>query len=156
MKQRLQKNEKQIAGIALLFALLTISFFYDIYNFFPQGHGSIVTYSFEIPKYKLEQKVDSLISNSEDVKRKQLSQNDIEYYDDNYYNTGGYFTVYIDRIELCYRYYGDSAYWSNSPNESAFFLVSVNSEDNEKGIEEIIKLSEDKFVNKLSPTLIER
>ena len=92
---------KIIGGLVLI--VVIISFFFIRYaeKISPQGHGSKASYTFNVSKYILEKKIDSLIEHDEDITREKLYSNP----NDNHYNKNGYFTIIIDSTSFCFRYY---------------------------------------------------
>lgn len=114
---------------------------------FPKGHGSKMDYTFRESKFDLETKIDSFLKYDTNVNR----MDSVSPPYDNYYNTGGYFTIMIDSVNYCFRYYGDSIDWVNSTDSSMIFLVSIKTLGNIKRTEnENIKIVEDEFIKKLT------
>jgi hypothetical protein len=134
--------------LILLVALLIFVggfFTYSMYQLIPQGHGSKASYSFKKSKDELKSKIDSLIQADALIKRKKLNKPP----DDNYYNEDPYFTVCIDSINFCFRYFGDSLNWSKN-STSEIFIASIRTVGSIKySKEEKLKIVEDKFVKKL-------
>ncbi len=142
------KINKRTAPILIFLGLVIvigIYFFSTIMRMAPQGHGSDGNYSFSESKVYLESKIDSFIQTNSLVERKNLDPPP----NDNYYNQDPYFTITIDSVNFCLRYYGDSLDWSNN-NSSELFIASITTVGSMKySKEEKIKIVEDKFINKL-------
>lgn len=117
-----------------------------MWSIIPQGHGSKVEYYFRESKFDLENKIDSFLTYDSNVKRLKLVSNP----NDNYYNQEPYFTIIIDSINYCFRYYGDSINWVNTTDSSMIFLVSIKTTGKKKMTDlEKIKIVENTFINKL-------
>lgn len=138
------KNIFKIIGIIIL--LIACYIIYYMLNMAPQGHGSKAEYYFNEPKFDLENKIDSFLNYDTNVNRLEL----LSPPNDNYYNEGAYFTITIDSINYCFRYYGDSLDWVNSKDSSMIFIASIKTIGKKKMTEvEKINIVEDKFINKL-------
>ena len=136
---------KIITLIVISLILVVIYFYYALWKLAPQGHGSKSNYVYNFSKSDLERKVDSVIRFDPIVSRKKLDP----YPHDNYYNKDGYFTIILDGIQYCFRYYGDSTYWAESKNSSKIFIASITDVDDTKSAEECIEMVENKFIKKL-------
>lgn len=137
--------------VAVIFLLLSI-FIYVLWKWVPQGHGSVSNYSFNFSKIELEHKIDSVIKLYPNLSRKPLEPHP----NDNYYNKNEYFTIIIEEIQYCFRYYGDSTEWADSNNNSEIFIASItdtNHEKSHKKDEEYLKIIENKFIKKLGEYL---
>ena len=140
------KIKRILLYVGLGILLLLMFMINTVVTLTPEGHGSRRSYVFNKSKYELEEGIDSILISDSIVNRKSLAAPPYN----NYYNENGYFTIVIDSIDFCFRYYGDSLEWIESRDSSSIFLVSMIplngkliSEENE------FKLVENHFINKL-------
>lgn len=139
-----------IIGAIIIIPILY--FTYLIHSLAPGTHGSQASYSFSKSKYELETEIDSIITFDPQVIRKELDPPP----EDNYYNKDGYFTLISNKVEFCFRYYGDSTDWNKNLNDSEIFIAHItdyNSEDLSK--KKCLELIEENFVNKLKHQITE-
>lgn len=135
--------------IKIIFIIIFVGFIYLIYNMLsiaPRGTKAYSTYSFAMSKYYLEDKMDSLVKFDEKIFRNKLSNNSTE----KFYNTGRYFTIYIDSTEFVFRFKGDSSDWLATKDSIKIFLTSINSSKKDKqSEEEMLEIVQKQFINKL-------
>jgi len=127
------------------FLIIVCVVFYSC-NLAPGTHGSIKEYVFNISKYNLQVRVDSVIVSSSSVDR---LDDDVNSADHNYYNTDPYFTIIIDNVNYCFRYYGDSLNW-DFDKSTEIFIVSITDYNKSNSVKKKhIEIVEKEFIYKL-------
>lgn len=81
-------------------------------------HGSMGGYKYPISKDSLESAINQVIIENEHIERSLSDTSD-------YYNTGGYITININKKEqreYTFRFYGGEEHWKSNPSQSEIFI----------------------------------
>lgn len=131
-----------IAFFVFILVVIVSFLIYDFNSYVPNGIKSNDVYKFYQSKHEVEGKIDSLISFDSEISRQQPFNDENK----DYYNSNGYYTVFIDSVKFCFRFAGKEADWSTDNCE--IFIISFNSMNGEGNGNEI-QLFEDKIIQRI-------